>query len=365
VIFRDGRPFSAGLSASSLPFPYPSTIAGMMRTMLGAPSNYEDLDVLNCVSQVGPFLVTSGDDGESWQYAFPAPSDAVAYEPAEPQTSGRFNLKALTPGMLNTDEGVFEAPGHQFPFGATEDKPSRRLPRFWTWEFYQKWLVASGSCISPLPREVGPPAMPRQRRIHVAISPVTQTAAEAMLFATESLEFLASEPVQDALRQQKKLTRYALVSRFQVPDSLSSVSLAQLGVMGGEGRIITLNEQAAPPLPSCPDAIKNGKRIRIILATPGLFPNGWRPDWLTEQWEHPSGFPQVRLKLVSASVPRAIPISGWDYAKRKPKPSRLLAPAGSVYFCEAEGDASGLWFKSICNGQAALDGFGIVTLGVW
>jgi CRISPR-associated protein Cmr3 len=144
-----------------------------------------------------------------------------------------------------------------------------------------------------------------------------------------------------------------------------NVPLPSLGLIGGEGRITAMNERTAPPLPPCPEKVKNARRVRLILATPGFFSGGWRPGWLTAQGGSPPGFPNVRLKLIAAAVPRSVPISGWDYAKREPKPSRLLAPAGSVYFCEAEGDASCLWLKSICGDQAARDGFGIVALGVW
>ena len=65
-------------------------------------------------------------------------------------------------------------------------------------------------------------------------------------------------------------------------------------------------------------------------------------------------------------------MSGWDMAAGRPKPTRRLAPAGSVYFLErADGatfnaaDAEALWMRSI--GEAAGDGeaTGAAVPGVW
>lgn len=365
VLFRDGRAFSAGLSASSLAFPPPSTTVGMMRTILGAPSNYVDLDELNRVAQIGPFLVCSSDDGASWEYALPRPADSVAYEPELPDSVGPVEIVSLSPANLDVESGFLGPVGvPQFLFGAREAKPSTRLPQFWRWAFYEKWLTNPNQCASALPAEIAPPPMGRQKRMHVSISSATQTAEAGLLFATDNLEFLASRRDGHGAKHGQ-LTRFALVCQFEAPHALAQIPLPQLSILGGESRVVALDPKAAPPLPSCPGSIINSSRVRLILVTPGHFRDGWRPSWLTPDGGSPPGQPGIRLRLVSAAVPRPIPISGWDLAARRPKPSRLLAPAGSTYFCEATGDASALWLKSICEDQAALDGFGIVTLGVW
>ncbi|MCZ7627149.1 MAG: hypothetical protein M5R38_16520 [Candidatus Methylomirabilis sp.] len=43
----------------------------------------------------------------------------------------------------------------------------------------------------------------------------------------------------------------------------------------------------------------------------------------------------VRARLVSAAVPRAQVISGWDLAQRRPKAALRAAPMGTVYWLEA------------------------------
>jgi CRISPR-associated protein Cmr3 len=363
LLFRDGKPFSGGLLASSLSLVFPATTAGMLRTILGAPSDYQNVTELKDVAQVGPFLVFSCDDGVTWQYALPSPADAVAYdEPGRSGPHGPLEVVPLMPQKLEEGTGVFDSVAvSQFLFGAKEGKPSRRLPQFWTWAYYEKWLADPSSCRSAQLREVGPPPMCRQKRVH---SPGRRTGGKGLVFTTDNVEFMAAESdCTDPRRRQ--LTRFALACQFELPPALGRVPLPRWGRLGGESRIVALNPEAAPPLPSCPGSVRNSRRLRLILATPGLFDGGWRPRWLTPEGASPPGYPEIRLKLVSAAVPRATPISGWDMVEARPKPSRLLAPAGSTYFCEVEGDPSILWLKSIGDGQPARDGFGIVTLGVW
>jgi CRISPR-associated protein Cmr3 len=128
------------------------------------------------------------------------------------------------------------------------------------------------------------------------------------------------------------------------------------------------------------DSQKNGnKRIRLVLATPAIFNQGWLPGWLKFSGESiegvhkeimPSG---IKLKLVSACIGRWKPISGWSLEKssRGPKKIRRLVPSGSIYFFEVvEGDAKvlvkNLWMRSVCDEkQDRLDGFGLALWGVW
>ena len=79
-----------------------------------------------------------------------------------------------------------------------------------------------------------------------------------------------------------------------------------------------------------------------------------------------------RVVLRSACVGRPVHVSGWDMAKGQPKPTRRLAPSGSVYFFEkvdgaafTAADADTLWLMPI--GEAAVEGeaTGAVVPGVW
>ena len=110
----------------------------------------------------------------------------------------------------------------------------------------------------------------------------------------------------------------------------------------------------------------------MVLATPALFDEGWKPAWL--HGGRPPGLHEradVKLTLVSACVPRWRPISGWNFeaGKMGPKAARRLAPAGSVFFFEASGGTSALanlWLWPMSDlPQDRKDGFGLALWGDW
>ena len=79
MMFRDGKPFDAGLGARSLGWPMPSTIAGHIRTRLWGQRDFRgNEDKLRGISQIGPFFA-SQDEKYQWNLSFPAPADAAIY----------------------------------------------------------------------------------------------------------------------------------------------------------------------------------------------------------------------------------------------------------------------------------------------
>ncbi|MEZ5581388.1 MAG: type III-B CRISPR module-associated Cmr3 family protein [Candidatus Competibacteraceae bacterium] len=120
---------------------------------------------------------------------------------------------------------------------------------------------------------------------------------------------------------------------------------------GGDGRGATITACAAE-LPE-PDwqRIESEKRFRLILATPGIFEQGWRLPGLESDnsWHGPD---DCSARLVAACVNRADTVSGWDLAKWQPKPAQRAAPTGSVY-----------WFDEFQGSTEALDK--LATEGFW
>ena len=78
-------------------------------------------------------------------------------------------------------------------------------------------------------------------------------------------------------------------------------------------------------------------------------------------------------EAAAIAVRRPQVVSGWDLAVGKPKPSRRLAPAGTVFFLSVQGDESALdawiehtWMQCISDDdQDRRDGFGLAVLGTW
>lgn len=370
LIFRDGKPFTAtpGARATSVPFPYPSTLAGAVRTLSGALANGgvfpkgNDAAIQQVLGYqvVGPFLF----DMRRTEILFPAPQDALLLklEPYDEQRARRVPLQPTMrfAGVLtNLPDGLqLVAPGEDI-----KTKRHPNAPAFWRWEHVQAWLSAPQADEVVLDT-LGIRALPTDYRTHVSIQHTTGTAEEGALFQTAGLTFVHA-PQKAARPALGEAAELALVVQTDAPLRTS------LGAVGGERRLGAW-ESTESTLPDCPEAVRRAiqqtRRGRLILATPAHFTQGFLPTWVCE---HPSG---VKLRIVGAAVGRPVHVSGWDYKKQKPKPTRRLAPAGSVYFFEIEeGDDAALdrfinevWLRPISDDeQDRRDGFGVALLGTW
>lgn len=141
---------------------------------------------------------------------------------------------------------------------------------------------------------------------------------------------------------------------------------------GGDGRAAAVRTVTMePPMPDL-SALASAGRCRLVLTSPGLFPDGWRLPGVDAEGRFALG--DVRARLVSAAVPRAQTVSGWDLAAWQPKPAQRAAPTGSVYWLdeleatpEALGKlaAAGLCGEPCDDPQRRAEGFNRFTFAVW
>ena len=374
AMFRDGRPFSAGLGAKSLGWPMPSTIAGHIRTRLWQPRSFapakfgenEKRELLG-VRHLGPFLAHEGEERDRWALAFPAPADAAVYR------SGVSSLRVvpLRPARDEQAGHGCDLPDGMHPLrGAAAGKVADDTPSFWTAEETLLWLKTLGTETWTRPdAQLGFPELPEQSRIHIEIKAHKRNAKESMLFRTVSREFdfdTEFHPDRRRKRPSRMSRRAAIYSRVEAADGRWN-STSGWGAIGGERRLATWGE-TTNLLPTAPDDPPPGGLLRMQLLTPAIFDEGWRPGWLANG--APPGCPGLKLELVSAAIPRYQAVSGFDMAssgKNRFRATRFVVPAGSVYFFRVtDGDARQLWLKSVSdNGQDQRDGFGIVLTGGW
>lgn len=368
LIARDGRPFAAdpGARAKSLPFPFPSTTAGTVRTRYGysKPNNTGfDKKLIEEVRKIevqGLLLIELNDEGEIEDWLLPAPADAVLVESDERQK----RLKRLIP-VKPPEFAYTNLPNDLFPIGfaseVVKQKPLKNAPRFWRLsKKFSDWLANPTDDVEL--EQLGHGGPEEESRVHLRIDPTTQSAEEGYLYQTSGLEFT---------RQLKK-KRYRLALAVRTSAALSG----GMAPLGGEQRLSYWRESSTS-FPKCPDnvrsQIKNDKACRVILVTPAHFKAGFRPDRLLRV-QH-----GVTPELVAAAVRRPQVVSGWDYEIRKPKPTRRLVPAGSVFFLKLKGDEQDIdqwintiWMNCVSDDdedgdpcQTRLDGFGLAALGVW
>ncbi len=378
LIARDGRPFGAdpGAKASTLPFPMPSTIAGVTRTRAGTDKNtglFQKSKIAQLLGQAvrGPILVNP----ITLEFFAPAPNDALMLKDG--------TVKCLLPkkfpkGVISDLETDLVPVMMQ---NSEQEKPNDKAPKFWYWSFFEQWLLTPEE-IKPKMYEVTPAlqntpaelkttdpenlliglkALSVQTRSHVSIGHETQTAINSALFQTSGLEFIhQSDRISSAIP-----LALAIETKLEIPNQISPA--------GGERRLARWQKQHGQ-LPQVPqgllEQIKTDSACRIILLTPAHFLQGYRPTWLLKGQTH-NGI-QAHLKAVACGRPAVV--SGWDFVKDKPKPTRRLAPAGSVYYLKLEflenlnlqNWLDEIWLQGISDeNQDRLDGFGIATIGTW
>ena len=198
----------------------------------------------------------------------------------------------------------------------------------------------------------------RETRLGIALDAGSRTAEDGALYTTEAIAFNTG-------------------AGFLVGIDGDAGLLPPSGFLrlGGDGKGAAYRSVDFTP-PAVPLAdIAASRRFRAILATPGIFAAGWRPDGVTWQGERDcrlqgNGF---SARLACAAVPRFDIISGWDLALQQPKTAQRVAPAGSVYwFDELEGDAGklaawvegGLWGDNY-DKQRHAEGFNRAWLAHW
>lgn len=374
LIVRDGRPFGPdpGARSRSIGFPMPSTTTGGLRNRAGLNQhgafNRGLIDTVLKIAVRGPLLAALDPEGTFQEWLPPAPADALLL-PGDQQNVRIVRLLPLqkisgTSYTHPAGDPDLALVGPRLPI---DKKPFDAPPQFWHWGSFIQWLLHPEQerfQHTLAPTTLGVVGPTRESRTHVGIDPLTQTAEDGRLFQTNGLEFTMGD------RQ-----RLALV--IESVAALKHFTTGGFAPLGGERRLVAWRT-GAPPLPDCPPAIRehilHERGCRVVLLTPAHFTHGYRPMWLL--CEHGG----MAATLAAALVQRPLTISGWDMQHHTPKPTRRLAPAGSVYFLKFPQAATeeqisnwidAIWMHNISDDDAddaerdRRDGFGLAVLGTW
>jgi CRISPR-associated protein Cmr3 len=365
---RGNRLFSDGHGACLMP-PWPSMLAGAIRTRIladkGIPfhavrdGKVQDADVLRelgTYDEPGSFRVSVVGlalNGEAW---VPAPADLVGV-----LNGDRIALHALEPVPVERlgGKGSFGLPW--VPVLRQADR-AKAVGGLWLSvpNLGRHLREEPASKLTPRPNSVFWTTDPR---LGIALDAEVRTAREGMLYTTDTI----------ALRD-----RVSLMVGVQGADAL----LPNDGLLrlGGDGHAVRIAGALATSPPSV-EAV--GPSFRVVLATPGMFREGWLPPGVARSDAgyvlRSGGF---GAKLLAAAIGRHDVVSGWDLAKGEPKPARRVVPAGSVYWFEQfEGGESDrrAWAESVLRrgwwapaGEMTVEdrrrqseGFNNVWLGSW
>lgn len=356
LVLRDNR-FGQGSIMRSLEWVSPSVMAGSARTAIGKARTAKgsaiqwNHDELRKISVAGPYPVKDGVIG------FFPPADVVVQNNRE---SGKFHVYPVTPREIDGDCGTDLPEGLLpcfLPDNAINGKPVS-LRGFWSLNRMVDWLLGNfGSTVDCVDDMVDWNLPVVDQSTHVKIDAQSQSAEDGMLFTCSQLSF-ANVPYE-----------------MSVKIGTEDLSRCEMHPIGGERRLVRWNRVESPAGWSCPDKIRAAladcRHIRMVLASPAIFKNGWLPDWMdvdTKQGVVPGT--NVKVVLKSAVIPRWKAISGWSYEFKGPKPIRRMVPTGSVYFFDViDGDTAEIaqrWMESVClENQDINDGFGLALWGNW
>ena len=212
-------------------------------------------------------------------------------------------------------------------------------------------------------------------RTGIALDPVKRAAATGALFTSQAVAMRKREHA--TMEPGARGGARSFDVGFLVEVAGASLPKVMTLRFGGDGRVARAMRETTEEATQQPDydAIARDGRCRMILTSPGLFEGGWRPTGSAGgNGELPFELHGVTGRIVCGAVPRAEVVSGFDLARRRPKPAERVAPSGSVYWLdeiEASADAlrkladRGLWSEPAENEQRRAEGFNRFTFAEW
>jgi CRISPR-associated protein Cmr3 len=376
LVLRGNKLFGdPGSYGESLVPPWPSVAAGAIRSALLAQKGLD-------LSQFAAGLVA---DPELGTPANPGPFRITEFRLARHWADGRVEPLYAPPADLvirRHDDGTLECVPMQpqaLPHGiqssaatvrhAVLPERERSKPESGYWLTPAGWSAyLHGDEIVPSTMLVKTNDLWRlDTRVGVGLDLVKRSAAEGKLFTVQAV----------AMRKRHHDKAHDYDVGFLAEIEGTTLPQELMLRFGGDGRAARAS-LISPNIgtPDVVDQILQSRRCRLILTSPGIFSGGWLPTGCVPNGAGPIRFDLhgVRGRLVCAAVSRCEVVSGWDVAKRQPKPAQRAAPMGSVYWldeleCTPEALTTlverGLWSASCEDAVRRAEGFNRATIAVW
>lgn len=340
LFLRGNRLFGeAGSFGDSMLPPWPSVAAGALRSHVFAATG-EILDDAERFRLTDFRLARRNADGIV-EPLFAVPADLALHDAA---ASGDVHVSALHPATPAAGiQGSF-ALSH-VPLLAADQRAKPATGYWLSAAGWQQYL--HGKVPTPAHLVSSKDLWKTDFRIGIGMDEHTRSAQDAKLFSMQAIAFAAGA---------------GFWVGFAGSEEIGTDATLRLGGDGRGARMHTA-DPATMPQPDL-EAIAASGRARLVLTTPGLFPEGWLLPGMAADgsWQ----LAGVRARVTAAAVPRAQVISGWDLVKRQPKPAQRAAPTGSVYWLEnleASVDAlrkladHGLWLNGDDTGSRRIEGY--------
>ena len=346
VLIRDGRSFDAAAdTAAQTVRPWPSTVAGAIGAAFGAePGTTPDAAPGAVPSEVrGPVLGQRM--AGAWEPYFPVPADLV--QEAEGGHPHAFRLRPA-PAGAQTDLDEAGLRWLMPPRGAGKVRPlAGWMPGQKLTEYLAGSLPPGGEGVPVPDLELADPLWP-ELRVGLARGPGRQARTGFLYQAThwrleEDWGFLAGCVLADSWDR----------------------TAAGPVQFGGRARMADVEEAGKVSWPGMPDRFPGGL-VLVYLATPALWPDGWRIPV-------PDG-EDARLAGAATGEPEPVATMTPGRNWRGTRALRWAVPAGSVYLLQFDDEARARQWAAAHHGTAygrdtgdrlRTAGFGVVLTGVW
>lgn len=353
VLFLRGNQIfgEAGSYGEALMPPWPSVAAGALRSRLLVDDGVDltafgrgqiDHPQLGTPAQPGDFAIRGFQlarrRNDRVELLMPAPADLVIHE----ANDGSPIVKALRPEPMHTLIATSNPLAHLPVLTQTE----RHKPVSGWWLRESGWRnYLRGKAVTADDLEHASQLWRYDERIGIGLQSSTRSVADGKLFTARAIAL--SEGVG-----------FAVTAHGATLPTSGSLRL------GGDGRAGQLHSAILDRPEADHAAIAKAGRCRIVLTSPGIFPDGWRLPGM--ETDGSLSLPGLRARVVAAAVSRAETVSGWDLASRQPKPAQKTASSGSVYWLDKL-DATeealrklaehGLWSEPCEDPQRRAEGF--------
>lgn len=364
LLFRDGRPFSAGSehTARCLFPPLPGTVYGAVRSALLQAHGVDFDRFASCSTGDEPWRGELGSPSQPgsmrltrltvmdqpvagrWREFVPWPADTVMSPEGTASTMAPLGEPSVFSGNL---------PSWLRPVWLAHDQVlGKETPDPMSLDLLAALLNGDQEAVRRAwlaQRDDRPPAVDREPRTGIMRQADSRTVERGMLYTVEYKRLRHDQPARPV----------GFGVRLEGVTWNDRVKFLRLG---GDSRTVSVQTRPSQG-PGLPRVIPSHGRLKVVLLTPALFGQGWLPAWIDAQTGR-GRWAGLDLRLVGIRYGRPLGVGGYDLAANRPKAMRPAVPAGSVMFFEIEGGSpEPLKTCSSISDERAHEGFGIYATG--